>query len=84
MLLASAEVYYQRKLCDMYGEAYFREKKLFANGLNKGSPKLKLQSIKWKQTDSLVKKEILGTGISKEGNAGSLLEHERTKCYWFL
>ena len=40
-------------------------------------PNSKRKSMKWKNTDSLVK------AVSKEGHADSVLEDEMTHHYWF-
>ena len=44
-------------------------------------PESKRQSMKWKYTDSPVKKKVPGAAVSKEGYADSLLEHERSYHY---
>ena len=45
-------------------------------------PELKRQSMEWKHTDSLVKKKVPGTTVSKEGHhADSVLGHKMTHHY---
>ena len=56
-------------MCDVYGEACFSWARV--EKIVHGG----------KYTDSLVK--ILGTAVSKEGNADTHLWHERTCLYWF-
>ena len=44
-------------------------------------PESKRQSLKGENTDSLVRKKVLGAAVSKEGHADSLLIYERTLCF---
>ena len=60
---------------------------MFTNGLNMGS-----LLLAWVEktvcgvdthTESMVKKTFLGVEVSKEGDADSLVGHEKNHHYWF-
>ena len=71
--------------CMMCSQKHVLRKKclqISSTWLGHYEPELKNQSIEWKHTDS-DKENILVAVVSKDGQAGSLLRHERIHHYQF-
>ena len=79
------EIY--RRMCDMYGDAYFTKKNVFfTSGLNIGLllwARVKKTAHEMETHWLSSKVKVLGTAVSKEGQADSLLEHVITHYNWF-
>ena len=75
-----------RRMCSVYREACF-SLKMFTQQLNMGLPLLALveKTVNGVETHRLSGKEkVLGTAVSKEGDAYRLLGYDWSHHYWFL